>query len=189
MSTFIKSVLHARIGIAIKANPVLRGEIIEVDDDYMADKLLSRTQWSEEREQDVPVWEKSTAAAYKAQQSEKTGKRAAVEPEASEPVIPLQQQGNTNETHEDENDGKDTKETAGKQGADLGTPGLRLSSEGERDEGNTEGGEKSDEAPAKAPAAKKVAVAKPAAKPAVKAKPAVAKPAARPAKPAQRPAK
>jgi len=124
MSTYVKSVYLARVGLAGIDKPVEKNQIIEVADD-VAEKLLTRTAWSEDLGKEVNVWEKSTAAAYKAQQEKAAKDKAAeqssqyaAQEEGNDDLapkpIPLQQVKNTNDTHEDQNDPADDKDTARK---------------------------------------------------------------------------
>lgn len=124
MSTYVKSVYLARVGLAGIDKPVEKNQIIEVQDD-VAEKLLTRTAWSEDLGKDVNVWEKSTAAAYKAQQEKAAKDKAAAQSsqyseneegddDLAPKPIPLQQVKNTNDTHESTNDPADDVDTARK---------------------------------------------------------------------------
>lgn len=184
MSTYLKSVFHTRIGLPNR-KPVFKNQIIEIDDDT-ADRLLTRTVFNEELGKDVPVWEKVTAAAYKAQD----GKVEEPDQDAPKPDVSVpQQRGNTNPTGEVDNDDPDNVDVVkgDSNGEDHSDRSLRLSSEGEESP-EAKAAREAAEAEAKGKQTETTTETKPAAK--VATKPA-AKPAAkRPTKPAaQRPAK
>lgn len=182
MSTYLKSILIHQIALPVLGVVAKLGDIIEVADDDIADKLLSRVSYNDEDGSELPHWEKSTAKAYKDQQEAK-GKQVAEAPARKAAT----DDGNDNDTHEDQNEPANTPPPAPQVVSDT-----RLSSEGEAGNANDEpANTEPPKAAEKAPAAKAPAKApaKPAAKPAAKAP---VKPAAKPAKraaPAQRPAK
>jgi len=92
MSTFLKSVQIENISLpSLFANPVRKGEIVEVRNDEVAATLLTRSHWEAKEEGAVPVelfhWEKSTAKEYKAQEDAKAEAVAGQKPNVrTEPV-------------------------------------------------------------------------------------------------------
>jgi hypothetical protein len=92
MSTFLKSVQIENISLpSLFANPVRKGEIVEVRSDDVATTLLTRSHWEAKEEGGVPVelfhWEKSTAKEYKAQEDAKAEAVAGQRPNVrTEPV-------------------------------------------------------------------------------------------------------
>jgi hypothetical protein len=175
MSTFLKSILIENISLpSIVAKPIHKGDIIEVKDDAVAAKLLTRSQFHAASPEDTPeekfYWEKSTAKEFKAQEDAKAEAKAALAPNVRTEPVKADTKEHLNEpegTHPPK--AAAVEEPKGDESGDIRMTDLSKDGAGKPEETATEAPAEA-KAPVKAPAKAKAPAAKPAeAKPAAKA--------------------